>query len=132
MIGRVIWPKDRPPAYGVARIGYSRQHEDPLTFELSPGQTQRVGCDGGGGCGGESRACTKASCASRPARLAAALSRPVVGKPRPRTDRAAPIALRALLILGVVALGALVGDGAADRLASAFRFERSAAIADMP
>lgn len=64
------------------------------------------------------------------ARLAAALSRLRVGKPRPRTDRADPIALRALLILGVVALGALVGDGAADRLASAFRFERSSVIAE--
>ena len=38
------------------------------------------------------------------ARLAAALARLRVGKPHPRTDRADPIALRALLLLGVVAV----------------------------
>jgi uncharacterized protein (TIGR02302 family) len=64
------------------------------------------------------------------ARLAAALARLRVGKPHPRADRADPIALRALLILGVVALAALVGDGAADRMASAFRFDRMAALAE--
>jgi uncharacterized protein (TIGR02302 family) len=63
------------------------------------------------------------------ARLAAALSRLRVGKPHPRTDRADPIALRALLLLGVVALAALVGDGASDRLLSAFRVKSNAALA---
>jgi len=63
------------------------------------------------------------------ARLAAALSRLRVGKPHPRADRADPIALRALLLLGVVALAALVGDGASDRLRSAFRLQSSVALA---
>lgn len=63
------------------------------------------------------------------ARLAAALSRLRVGKPHPRADRADPIALRALLLLGVVALAALVGDGASDRLRSAFRLKSSMALA---
>jgi uncharacterized protein (TIGR02302 family) len=64
------------------------------------------------------------------ARLAAALSRLRVGKPHPRADRADPIALRALLLLGVFAVAALVGDGAADRLRSAFRFPASSSVAD--
>ncbi len=63
------------------------------------------------------------------ARLAAALSRLRVGNPHPRTDRADPIALRALLLLGVVALVALVGDGASDRIRSAFRLQSSVALA---
>jgi uncharacterized protein (TIGR02302 family) len=63
------------------------------------------------------------------ARLAAAISRLRVGKPHPRTDRADPIALRALLILGVVAVAALVGDGASDRILAAFRLKSSVALA---
>jgi len=63
------------------------------------------------------------------ARLAAALSRLRVGKPHPRADRADPIALRALLLLGVVAVAALVGDSASDRLHSAFRFKSAAMLA---
>ena len=62
-------------------------------------------------------------------RLAAALSRLRVGNPHPRTDRADPIALRALLLLGVFAVAALVGDSASDRLRSAFRFQSGAALA---
>ena len=61
-------------------------------------------------------------------RLAAMLSRLRVGKPQPRADRADPIALRALLVLGVFAVAALVGDSAYDRLASAFRFKSMAAL----
>ena len=63
------------------------------------------------------------------ARLAAMLARLRVGKPHPRADRADPIALRALLLLGVVALAALVGDGASDRVLSAFRLKSSVALA---
>ncbi len=63
------------------------------------------------------------------ARLAAAMARLRVGPPHPRTDRADPVALRALLMLGVVAVAALVGDSAADRLRSAFRFNSLAALA---
>lgn len=74
---------------------------------------------------------TKAIWQAHRARLAAALSRLRVGKPHPRTDRADPIALRALMVLGVVALLALVGDGAADRLGSAFRFDRAAMLAEV-
>jgi uncharacterized protein (TIGR02302 family) len=63
------------------------------------------------------------------ARLSALLARLKVGPPQPRTDKADPIALRALLILGVFAVAALVGDRAWDRLASAFRFSSTTAIA---
>jgi len=56
------------------------------------------------------------------ARLAALLSRLRVGSPQPRTDRRDPFALRALLLLSVVLLVALVGDRAKDRLFGAFRF----------
>ena len=45
-----------------------------------------------------------------------------VGRPAPRTDRYDPFALRALLLLGVFVLTVIVGDSAADRLRSAFRF----------
>lgn len=64
------------------------------------------------------------------ARLAAALARLKVGPPQPRADRQDPIALRGLLILGVVALFSLVGDSAADRLRSAFRFNSAVALAE--
>ena len=63
-------------------------------------------------------------------RLAAALSRLRVGPPRPRADRQDPIALRGLLVLGVVALLALVGDSVSDRLRSAFRFNSAIAISE--
>ncbi|MEI9900536.1 MAG: DUF4175 family protein [Hyphomicrobium sp.] len=63
-------------------------------------------------------------------RLAAALAKLRVGPPHPRADRQDPVALRGLLVLGVVALLALVGDGASDRLRSAFRFNSAQAIAD--
>ncbi len=63
-------------------------------------------------------------------RLAAALAKLRVGPPHPRTDRRDPVALRGLLVLGVVALLALVGDGAADRVRSAFRFNSALAIAE--
>ncbi len=56
------------------------------------------------------------------ARLAELLSRLRVGNPQPRTDRRDPLALRALLLLSVVLLVALVGDRAKDRLLAAFRF----------
>ncbi|KAB2939407.1 MAG: TIGR02302 family protein [Hyphomicrobium sp.] len=64
------------------------------------------------------------------ARLASALARLRVGPPHPRADRQDPIALRALLVLGVVALLALVGDSASDRLRSAFRFNSMIALAE--
>lgn len=64
------------------------------------------------------------------ARLAAALARLRVGPPHPRADRHDPVALRALLVLGVVALLALVGDSASDRLRSAFRFNSTIALAE--
>lgn len=63
-------------------------------------------------------------------RLAAALAKLRVGPPQPRTDRQDPIALRGLIVLGVVALLALVGDSASDRLRSAFRFNSTKAIAE--
>src|SRR5439155_5405746 len=55
-------------------------------------------------------------------RLAALLQKLRVGHPSPRADRYDPFALRALLLLGVFVLLAVVGDSASDRLRSAFRF----------
>jgi uncharacterized protein (TIGR02302 family) len=63
-------------------------------------------------------------------RLAAALSRLKVGPPHPRADRQDPIALRGLLVLGVIALLALVGDSTSDRLRSAFRFNSAIALSE--
>lgn len=59
-------------------------------------------------------------------RLAATLARLRVGSPSPRADRADPWALRALLLIGLGVLAAVVGDSAADRLAQAFRFGQPA------
>jgi uncharacterized protein (TIGR02302 family) len=55
-------------------------------------------------------------------RMAELLGRLRSGKPRPRTDRYDPFALRALLLLFVVTLAGLLGGGAFDRMKSAFRF----------
>lgn len=63
-------------------------------------------------------------------RLSDLLSRLRVGPPQPRTDRHDPLALRALLLLGVVTLFAFAGDSAFDRLGSAFRFGGPAGLAD--
>ncbi len=73
---------------------------------------------------------TKAIWQAHKQRLADLLSRLRVGKPHPRTDRLDPVALRALLLLGVIALGALVGDSAADRIRSAFRFDATSILAN--
>lgn len=56
-------------------------------------------------------------------RLAKALEKLRVAPPRPDTPRHDPWALRSLLLLGVVALTALVGNGFSDRIAGAFRFQ---------
>ena len=64
------------------------------------------------------------------ARLAEILSRLRVGAPAPRTDRRDPFAVRALLLLGVVLVFALVGDSAKDRLMAAFRFGPSAQVVE--
>jgi uncharacterized protein (TIGR02302 family) len=72
--------------------------------------------------GAEPDSTTAALWQAHRARLAALLSRLRVGPPHPRTDRYDPLALRALLLIGVLTLGALVGDGASDRLRAAFRF----------
>ena len=64
------------------------------------------------------------------ARLAAALARLKVGKPHPRADRDDPIALRGLLVLGVVAAA---GAGRRQRLRplrSAFRFNSAIALSE--
>ena len=63
-------------------------------------------------------------------RLAAALSRLKVGPPHPRADRQDPSPCAALLVLGVVALLALVGDSTSDRLRSAFRFNSAIALSE--
>ncbi len=63
-------------------------------------------------------------------RMAALLSRLRTGKPRPRTDRFDPFALRALGTLGVVLLIALAGPGLVDRLGSAFRFSSADRFAE--
>lgn len=56
------------------------------------------------------------------ARMAAMLRRLRVGPPRPRTHRFDPFALRALLVIGVAALGGLTWSSAPERLRSAFTF----------
>jgi uncharacterized protein (TIGR02302 family) len=65
---------------------------------------------------------TSALWAAHRARLEALLARLKVGRPTPRADRLDPLALRALLLIGVSVFLVIVGDSAADRLRAAFRF----------
>jgi len=55
-------------------------------------------------------------------RLKRAIARLRVGRPSPRADRFDPYAVRALGVLGLVALALLSSGSLTDRLASAFRF----------
>jgi len=64
------------------------------------------------------------------ARMAALLKRLKVGKPRPRTDRLDPFAVRAILVLLVVLLTALAGDRIYERLGSAFHLGSSVRLAE--
>ncbi|MEQ1710560.1 MAG: TIGR02302 family protein, partial [Hyphomicrobium sp.] len=63
-------------------------------------------------------------------RLSDMLARLHVGPPEPATHRHDPLALRALMVLGVAALLALTGDRSSDRIGSAFRFDTRGAIAE--
>ena len=63
-------------------------------------------------------------------RLSELVGRLRVGTPEPRTDRHDPLAVRALLLLAVVLLLILVGDGARDRVMSAFRFGSGTMLSD--
>ncbi len=65
---------------------------------------------------------TQALWQAHKARISAMLERLHVGAPSPRADRYDPLALRALLLFGVLLLGVAVGDSASDRLRAAFRF----------
>ncbi|MCC7251494.1 TIGR02302 family protein [Hyphomicrobium sp.] len=59
-------------------------------------------------------------------RMAALIAKLKSGKPRPRTDRFDPFAIRAALLLGVVGLTALLGDSFTDRVRGAFTFGSAA------
>lgn len=63
------------------------------------------------------------------AHLAAMIERLRVGRPEPHTARKDPFALRALLILGVVTLTALAGEGLYDRVVQAFDIQTNSALA---
>jgi uncharacterized protein (TIGR02302 family) len=63
-------------------------------------------------------------------RMAALLKRLKAGKPRPRTDRLDPFAVRAILVLLVVLLTALAGDRIFERLGSAFHLGSSVRLAE--
>ncbi|WP_334150277.1 TIGR02302 family protein [Hyphomicrobium sp.] len=56
------------------------------------------------------------------ARMAALLGKLRSGKPRPRTDRFDPFAIRAALLLGLVGLTGLLGDRVGERVRDAFTF----------
>ncbi len=56
------------------------------------------------------------------ARMAALLAKLKSGKPRPRTDRFDPFAVRAALVLGLVGLTGLFGDRVGERVRDAFTF----------
>lgn len=63
-------------------------------------------------------------------RMAAAMARLKPGSPKPRTDRYDPMALRALLALGIVAAVALTGDRLFERLGGAFNLASFARLAE--
>lgn len=62
-------------------------------------------------------------------RMAALIQRLRPGKPRPRTDRFDPFALRAATVLALVGLTGLLGPTAIERMRSAFTFGSVAALA---
>jgi uncharacterized protein (TIGR02302 family) len=59
-------------------------------------------------------------------RMAALLAKLKAGKPRPRTDRFDPFAVRAAMLLGLIGLTGLLGDTVYDRVRSAFTFGSAA------
>lgn len=63
-------------------------------------------------------------------RMAALLAKLRAGKPRPRTDLFDPYAVRAAALLGIIGLTALLGDGIADRVRSAFVFGHTTAVSE--
>lgn len=71
---------------------------------------------------------TKAIWLAHRQRLAALFQRLKVGKPRPRTDRYDPFALRALLLILIGTTFGFVGFQASDRIKAAFQFSDTAAI----
>ncbi len=81
--------------------------------------------------GGTDNAETRALWAAHKERLARLIARLRVGRPEPRTDRHDPFAVRAVALLGVLALTGLVGDSALDRIKSAFRINAGVSAADV-
>lgn len=63
-------------------------------------------------------------------RMAALFAKLRAGKPHPRTDRFDPYAVRAAALLGIIGLTALLGDGIADRVRSAFVFGHTTAVSE--
>lgn len=78
---------------------------------------------------GDADPATRAVWRAHRRRLAALLDRLRVAGPRPDTPRQDPWALRAALLIGVVALTALAGGQWRDRLAGAFHFAEPATLA---
>jgi len=64
------------------------------------------------------------------ARMAALLAKLRPGAPHPRTDRFDPFAMRAALLLGVVALTGLLGSTALERVRAAFAFNTGRAVSE--
>ncbi len=81
--------------------------------------------------GGTDNPATRALWAAHKQRLTRLIARLRVGRPEPRTDRHDPFAVRAVALLGVLALTGLVGDSALDRIKSAFRINAGVSAADV-
>jgi uncharacterized protein (TIGR02302 family) len=114
VIFRVRWPT-RDEAIHRLEVRSGVPHRPASTYEDHLSETQNAGY-------------TAAIWQAHQARVRAQLAKLEVGTPQPRTDRTDPIGLRAVLMLAVVTGLALVGDSAADRLNSAFRFSSFADI----
>jgi uncharacterized protein (TIGR02302 family) len=71
---------------------------------------------------------TRAIWLAHRARMAALLAKLRPGSPHPRTDRFDPLAVRALLLIGLAGLTGLLGNVATERVASAFTFSSGAAL----
>jgi uncharacterized protein (TIGR02302 family) len=80
--------------------------------------------------GGASDPATQAIWQAHRARMAALFRRLKSGNPRPRTDRFDPMALRAGLVLIAVVFTLMMGDRAWERIASAFTFPTTTALAE--
>lgn len=107
-LGRVSWPSRDEAIRRIERVSDvphrpATSYEDTLSTPSSDPATQAIW-------------------QAHRTRMAALLGKLKSGKPRPRTDRFDPFAVRAAALIGLVGLTGLLGDRVGDRVQDAFTF----------